>query len=283
MRDDQEDADRKMTDEITHGYSPGHGRFHDTYTKPLTADDRRFAVELSRELRRIALPEVVRTHKAAQLPPGRLRGRGAVLRSAQAAVGLVPTAEPFRATRKAITKAPPPVVGIMVDVSGSMSVAQRPAAVTAWALAEAGRSVQARTAMVTFGDRGRLVEHSRSQLTLTHCGGSWENFREGFALLDHKLRLTTPAQGARLLIVISDGALVGPGEGEAAARVMRRLESQGVVCVWVPIGTRWAGSWGEGWTNRAGLVVPVPDPARAAQTIAAGVEAAMKRVRVSVR
>jgi hypothetical protein len=273
------EEDRKMTDAADAWLLAGESRHHHVEVVPVTAEDRRFAVELARRMRSLALPEVARAHRPSVLPPGRLRGRGLVAREAQAKLGMVPTAEPWRTTRKTITRTPPPVIGIMLDVSGSMRVAQRPAAVAAWALAEAGRSVQARTALTTFGDRGRLVEHKPTQLTVTDCGGSWENFREAFALLDQRLRLTTPAQGARLLCVVSDGALVGPDEGQAAARIMRRLESQGVVCVWLPIGTAWAGHWGEGWTNRGGHVIECGADASA---ITEGVAAAMRRVRVSL-
>lgn len=275
-RDEREaDSDREASKEITHGYGGGNteGR---TYDLPIDSAARKLAADLSSELRRVAMPDIRKRPTPRQLPPGKLRGRGALARSAQSAAGLVPDAEPFRHTRKIRTLTPPPVVGIMQDTSGSMKPAEATVATLAWALAEAGRSVQARVDYVSFGNVGRRVKHDPTRIKATSCDGGWENFREGFAILNRRLHLTDPYQGARVLFVLSDGGLVGPGEAEAAGKVCRHLERQGVVVVWVNVG-HWVGD-AYGVEGRVVAVDP-SNPSAAARLLAGSLIAAMRGVR----
>lgn len=282
LREEEAREDDREVQRVTHGFSGGEGRHQPQTEVVIGPEAAQLRSRLCRELRSLQLPEVARTRVGSQLPPGRLRGRGAVARDAQRAAGMIPTAEPFRATRRSVTKAPPPVVGIMLDVSGSMARAQLPVASLGWALAEAGRSVQARVAVATMGDRGRLVEHKARAIVQTQSRGGWENFREAFNVLDARLHLTAPARGARLLIIVTDGALVGPGEAEAAEKITRWLERHGVAVVWAAIGVTWRGG-ARGDRLTTGSVVELPSfgsLADAAAPLVEAIEAAVDRARI---
>ena len=59
---------------------------------------------------------------------------------------------PFRKKVRKQTDEPTLTVGVMVDISGSMSSAMEPMASTAWIMSEAVRRVQGKTAMVYYGN-----------------------------------------------------------------------------------------------------------------------------------
>ncbi len=244
------------------------------------AQDRKLASELARHFQQLALPEVARTRVRAQLPPGRMIGRGAVTRQAQKASGQVVNADLFRHQRKQVTTTPPPVIGLMTDCSGSMREAQPHVARLAWALSEAGRAIQARTALVAFGTTAQLVEHDRSHVQTAHASHGWENFSAGFKTLDDRLHLTSPYRGARVLIIASDGGF-GRVQGATAAPTVRHLERRGVAVVWAAIGCNWKG-YGRGID--AGHVLELDassTPSQIAHAMTDAVEQAMRAARIS--
>ncbi len=252
-----------------------------TVSRDPAADDRKLSAELTRHFQQLALPEVARDRVRQQLPPGRLIGRGGVTREAQRSAGQVVDADLFRHTRKRVTTTPPPVIGLMTDCSGSMREAQPHVARLAWALSEAGRAIQARTALVAFGTSARLVEHDRRHVQVADASHGWENFSAGFKQLDDRLHLTSPYRGARVLIIVSDGGY-GRGQGMTAAPIVRHLERRGVAVVWAAIGCEWRGGQ-RGIDAGAVLEMHSPGtPAEVAHALTSAIEQAMRAARVTL-
>lgn len=199
----------------------------------VTPDDRKLATALTDQFRHLSVPAIARKREHRQEPPGRLRGRGAIDRDAQRAAGMIPTAHPWKVTRKLMDKAPPPVVGIMLDVSGSMAKQARPTASLAWSLSEAARSAQLKTAMVTFGNQGKRVVHDPRFVSVTDVSnGGFENTVEGFPALDRVLHLSRPARGNRVLIIVTDLGIGNTQCNTYFAAVLRHLERLDVTVLW---------------------------------------------------
>jgi hypothetical protein len=94
----------------------------------------------------------------------------------------------------------------MVDISGSMSSAMEPMAVTAWVMSEAVRRVQGRAAMVYYGTGVfptlKPGQHL-SEVTVYSAPDGTERFEKAFKALDGSLNLLNGV-GARLLVIVSD-------------------------------------------------------------------------------
>lgn len=112
------------------------------------------AANLARRLRTAALRAPSATRLTSAVPPGRLKTRAALTREAQKAAGTIPTAEPFARTRRKKVENPPLSVGIVADVSGSMSAAIGNTGSAAWVLAKAVTAADPRNrcATIAFGN-----------------------------------------------------------------------------------------------------------------------------------
>jgi hypothetical protein len=120
-------------------------------TRSPTPAERSAAVKIAQLLEKAKYRERDETEIQSILPPGRLRTRAVVQQAAYKAQGSMMNAEPWRRTVRKHTDDPTLKVGVMVDISGSMSAAMEPMAATAWAMSEAARRVQGRCAMVYYG------------------------------------------------------------------------------------------------------------------------------------
>jgi hypothetical protein len=170
------------------------------------------------------------------LPPGRLRTRAMVQGAALKAKGVMSQAEPWRRTVRKHVDDPTLTIGVMVDISGSMSEAMEPMAVTAWVMSEAVRRVQGRAAMVYYGEAVfptlKPGQHL-SEVTIYTAPDGTEKFDSAFKALNGGLNLLN-GTGARLLVVVSDGCYTGQ-ERQAAKHWLNECKRAGVGVLWLSI------------------------------------------------
>lgn len=168
-------------------------------------------------------------------PPGRLRTRTLVQANAMKARGVVQPTEPWRKKVRKQTDQPNLKIGVMVDVSGSMADAMEAMATTAWVMSEAGKRIQARTAMVYFGSSAFPTlkpGQSLDKVRVFTAHDSTEEFDEAFRALDGSLNLIHGSD-ARLLVVVSDG-YYRPDQTERAKHWVKKCEQAGVAVLWMP-------------------------------------------------
>lgn len=143
--------------------------------------------------------------------------------------------EPWRRTVRKHTDEPELRIGVLVDISGSMGGAMQPMATTAWVLSEAARRVQARAAMVYYGSDVFPTLKPGQHLTdvnVYSAPDGTEKFNEAFKAVDGSLGLLD-GNGARLLVVVSDGSYGGPGQFEAAQKWVKACDVAGVAILWI--------------------------------------------------
>jgi hypothetical protein len=243
IQDAKDEAERKERAEEaahrmfgTHGYSPTRNSQYCVVRKPKPAEHAA-AVTLARELEQAQFRarHVVKTSSV--LPPGRIKGRGALQRTIQVAQGGIVKAEPWHAKKRRHADDAPLSVGILTDVSGSMGMGQEPSGVLSWVTSEAVRRVQGKVASALFGDDAYGVVRSgerQSQVKIFTADGGWERFSKAFDAVDGDLGLLS-GDGARVLVIFSDGHFVRSAEANYANKVMALCESRGVSVVWVKI------------------------------------------------
>lgn len=236
-------------------------------TRMPTAQERRAAVVVAKQLEQAKYHDRVLTEVNDALPPGRLRSRAIVQAHAQRARGMMVNAEPWRRNVRKHVEDPNLTVGVLVDISGSMGSAMEPMATTAWVMSEAVRRVQGRSAMVYYGNSCfptlRPGEHLDKVKVWSASDGT-ESFHMAFKALDGALNLLH-GTGARLLFIVSDGEYTGD-ETAAAREWMKRCDEQGVAVVWLPFDR------GDGATRitrktQASVISGKKNPAEAAMLI----------------
>lgn len=211
-------------------------------TRPPTPAERGAAATLAKQLRAAAFRDRAVTKTANELPPGRLRMRGAMVRDAQRAAGAIPTAKPFSATVRRTVEQPPLRVGIAVDTSGSMACAESPLASAAWIISTAVTAADPASTCATIGfGNGRLKAFTKpgqapAAVPLFRVNGGDERFCEAVDALDAALGLTTPGS-ARLLVVVSDGQYFTEEKTDGAKRV-KALTDSGCAVLWLTLTTR---------------------------------------------
>ena len=199
-----------------------------------TSEERISAVKVAQMLERAKYRERSETEVKTVLPPGRLRTRALVQGQALKANGVHTQVEAWRHTARKHTDDPTLTVGVMVDISGSMGSAMKPMATTAWVMSEAGRRVQAKTAMVYYGSDVFPTLKAGQHLTEVNVYSApdgTEKFDSGFKALDGSLNLLY-GSGARMLVVVSDGAYTSE-EADKARKWLKECDKNGVAVVWV--------------------------------------------------
>ena len=203
-------------------------------TRSPTPAERAAAVKIAQLLEKAKYRERDETEIQSILPPGRLRTRAVVQQAAYKAQGSMMNSEPWRRTVRKHTDDPTLKVGVMVDISGSMSAAMEPMAATAWAMSEAARRVQGRCAMVYYGSGvfptlkpGQHLD----QVNVYTAPDATEKFDKAFKSLDGSLGLLQ-STGARLLVVVSDGVYTET-EVDNAKHWVRECERNGVAVLWL--------------------------------------------------
>lgn len=201
-----------------------------------TGEERAAAVQVANMLEKAKYRDRDMTDIHSIVPPGRLRTRAMVQGAALKSKGIMSQVEPWRRTVRKHVDDPTLTIGVMVDISGSMSEAMEPMAVTAWVMSEAVRRVQGRAAMVYFGEGVfptlKPGQHLDKVTVYTAPDGT-EKFNKAWKALDGSLRLLK-GSGARMLVVVSDGCYTGT-EQMAARAALAACERDGVAVLWLPI------------------------------------------------
>lgn len=246
-----------------------------------TAIERAAAVKIARMLEKAKYRERDEHEIQSILPPGRLRTRAIVQNAAYKAQGSMQVAEPWRRTVRRHTDDPTLNIGVMVDISGSMGNAMQPMAVTAWAMSEAARRVQARAAMVYYGEDvfptlkpGQHLD----QVNIYTAPDGTEKFDKAFKALDGGLNLLH-GTGARLLVVVSDGCYT-PRETENARRWLQECDRNGVAVLWLPFTEAYNTHYAKDITRNtnAVLLADVRNPADAAVQIGSAAANALTKI-----
>jgi hypothetical protein len=107
-------------------------------------------------------------------------------------------------------------------------------ATTAWVLSEAGRRIQAKTAMVYYGQDvfpTLKVGQKLDKVSVYSAPDGTEVFGKAFRALDGALSLLT-GTGVRMLVVVSDGHYTST-ETERAIETARLCKENGVALLWI--------------------------------------------------
>jgi hypothetical protein len=167
-------------------------------------------------------------------PKGRLNTRVLIQNKALESKGAMTKNPAWTHKSRKHTDDPTLRMGIMVDISGSMSGAMEALATTAWVMSEAGRRVQAKTAMVYYGSGvfpTLKVGQKLEQVSVWTAPDGTEKFGEAFEALDGALGLTY-ADGVRLLVIVSDGHYTS-AETERTKEAVRLCKANGVGVIWI--------------------------------------------------
>jgi len=207
-------------------------RLHET-RKP-EGKERAGAVKLAQMLEKAKYVERSITQVDSVVPQGRLRPRALVQKKALESKGVRSDLPTWRATKRKHTADPELSIGVMVDISGSMGSAMESMASIAWILSEAGRRVQARTAMVYFGSGVfptlKVGQHLPEVKVFTAPDGT-EEFDTGYKALDGVLGLTHRS-GVKLLVIVSDGHY-RHDQTLALDKAITECERSGVGVLWI--------------------------------------------------
>jgi hypothetical protein len=221
---------------FTSGATPGGygSRLYRAPQKPST-DERRAMVALARELDRVTYVDKHTTNVNSVLPPGRMRGRAAVAMAAQKDRGLIITAEPWKAKRRRSVEKTPLTVGIIADVSGSMSSSVEAVSTAAWMLSEGVNRVHGKTATVLMGDTayGLIKPGERHEMIPRYnaCFG-YEAFKDAYDAVDGTLNLTG-GKGARILFIVTDSCFVSGEHEQYAWKAMKEAKQAGIQVFWL--------------------------------------------------
>ena len=199
-----------------------------------TGHERASAVKIGQMLEKAKYRERSETVIKSHAPAGRLKARVLVQNEALKTKGVRDLAPAWRHKTRKHTDDPTLSIGIMVDISGSMSSAMNSMATTAWVLGEAGRRVQAKTAMVYFGSDvfpTVKVGQRLDTVSVWSAPDGTEKFGKAFKALDGALDLTY-GTGVRLLVVVSDGHFTG-AETENAKATAKLCKENGVAVLWI--------------------------------------------------
>jgi len=245
-------------------------------TRAPSGGERAAAVKVATLLEKAKYRDRDATEIASVVPPGRLRTRAVVQAAALRDRGVMAQVEPWRRTVRRQTDDPTLTVGVMVDISGSMSSAMEPMATTAWVMSEAVRRVQGRCAMVYYGNDVFATlspgEHLRDVRVYT-ARDHTEKFDAAFRALDGSLNLLS-GNGARLLVVVSDGHYTA-AETAHARRWITECERAGVAVLWLPFDS---GGMASRIAGEAAVVAGTLDPVDAADRIGRAAAASLSRV-----
>lgn len=210
-------------------------------TRNPTAEERISAVQIAQALDKARYRDRIRIETASATPPGRVRTRSLIQGEAYRERGIMHEVQPFQRVQRKHTDDPNLTIGVMVDISGSMSTAMQPMASAAWILSEAVRRVQGKVAMVYYGNGVfptlKAGQHLEDVRVYTASDGT-EEFDEGFQALDGALNLLN-GSGARMLVIVSDGEYRSD-QVEKAKKWIKRCGKAGVGVLWIG-----AGSYGE--------------------------------------
>jgi hypothetical protein len=213
------------------GASPERGE------RQATPEERQARNALTLRLREVRWRDRTTVHRSSLLPPGRLRTREALRRSAERQAGKMTTAKPWRQTKRRMVELPKLTCGILLDTSGSMSYAAHELSGSLWAIAHAVHENGGKVAGALFGDTAETVlpvEKPPRHVVQIRPSGGTEHVPEGISLLGELLDWGRE-DGPRLLIIVSDGYWGQAREAEAA---IAEAQAQGIVVLHIGIGSK---------------------------------------------
>jgi Mg-chelatase subunit ChlD len=226
-----------------------------------TTEESAAAFHLADRLREVAVPNVDEYEVWSDEPPGSIDMVEAMLWQAQREIGVQPTARMFVDYEREVGIETPITVGIMCDVSGSMGNAQEPLGVARWILTEAITQNNGRIAAVLFDERAHGIQPPGTlvhEVEVYSATGGFENYTEGFSMLDGALDIID-GEGARLLVVITDGHFNKDWAVEYAEQTMDMCRVAGVGVVWLSVSGYFARDdcYGHGSLVDASKMAPV--------------------------
>lgn len=167
-------------------------------------------------------------------PPGRLRHTAMQM---EAAVDLgipPPQTDIFSVRRLRTVHHPPLTVGLMTDVSGSMTRTVEALCTTQWMLSNAVDSIGGRLASMFFGVhhyRGLRVGERHDAVDIWEASDGYERPYPAFRALNHQLDLLH-GTGARLLVVATDARWSQRDERKDMQQVMDLSRGAGLHVIW---------------------------------------------------
>lgn len=209
-----------------------------TYRTP-TSGERRSSKRIAEALKRAQFRDRTVTMYNSMTPPGRLKGREAMLGAAQRAQGAMVTARPFQAVRKRHTPEPPITVAVLGDASGSMGWAESALGPVSWMFGNAMSQVAGDFASAVFGKKVHVLTRPGEypkQVADYHANDGWEDLAGGIRVADGLLGLLR-GTGVRLLVVISDGIIVDRPNRAASQELLRAFIANGGRVLWVGAGS----------------------------------------------
>lgn len=199
-----------------------------------TGAERASAVQIAKALEKAKYRERSVHVRKSQIPQGKLIARNLIQNRAMESMGLKGELDTWKSKTRKHTDDPTLRLGVMVDISGSMGSAMEAMGQTAWILSEAGRRIQAETAMIYYGSgifptlkRGQRL----SEVSIYTAPDGTEKFAEAFEALDGELGLTF-GDGVRMLVIVSDGNYT-PSQTERAKQILRECKQNGVAVLWI--------------------------------------------------
>lgn len=199
-----------------------------------TPQERAAAVTIAKMLEKAKYRERSLHEVRSTIPQGRLNARAAVQNAALAARGSIERVPAWDRKVRKHTDDPTLRLGVMVDVSGSMYNAMEAMATTAWVMGEAGRRIQAKTAMVYYGSGvfpTLRVGQRLDQVRVFTAADATEEFQDAYSAIDGELGLTY-GDGVRMLVIVSDGQY-RPHQVEAARKALMECKQNGVAVLWI--------------------------------------------------
>jgi hypothetical protein len=199
-----------------------------------SGSERASAVTIAKALEKAKYRERSVHVRKSQAPMGKLIARNLVQNKAMESMGKRGELPTWKSKTRKHTDDPTLRLGVMVDISGSMGMAMEAMGQTAWILSEAGRRIQAETAMIYYGSgifptlkRGQRL----SEVTIYTAPDGTELFGEAFEALDGELGLTF-GDGVRILVIVSDGNYT-PRQTERATQLLKECKQSGVAVLWI--------------------------------------------------
>lgn len=206
------------------------------HARPASAEERISAVTLSKLLAKAKYRDRKKTKHNNSIPGGKLRTRALVQGEALKARGVNQQVDAWRHTKRKQVEQPELKVGVMVDISGSMSAAMQPMATTAWVLSEGVRRIQGKVGMVYYGQDVFATlkpgQHLK-EVQVYNAPDSTEQFGKAFQAIDGAMDLVN-GQGARLLVIVSDGYYMHE-ERRKAHEMLSKAVRNGVAVLWIQI------------------------------------------------
>lgn len=199
-----------------------------------TPQERAAAVTIAKMLEKAKYRERSLHEVRSTIPQGRLNARAAVQNAALAARGSIERVPAWDRKVRKHTDDPTLRLGVMVDVSGSMYNAMEAMATTAWVMGEAGRRIQAKTAMVYYGSGvfpTLRVGQRLDQVRVFTAADGTEEFQDAYSAIDGELGLTY-GDGVRMLVIVSDGQY-RPSQVEATRKALIECKQNGVAVLWI--------------------------------------------------